>query len=65
MGRRAQYAPKLRTMGISLLFVLVGVLGTLAHLIPTVAGFSGELIGIWSFIVATLIMLAGIFFEGI
>ncbi|MBA2489197.1 MAG: hypothetical protein H0V36_07760 [Chloroflexi bacterium] len=65
MGRRAQHAPKLATIGFCLIFVLVGVLGTFAHLIPAIAGFSGELIGIWSFIVATVVILAGIFFEGI
>lgn len=65
MGRRAQHAPKLGTIAVSLLFVVVGVLGTFAHLIPRIAGFPGELIGIWSFIVATVVVLMGIFFEGI
>lgn len=65
MGRRAQYAPKLTTIAVALVFVVVGVLGTFAHLLPDVAGFEGELIGIWSYVVAAVIMLAGIFFEGI
>jgi hypothetical protein len=65
MGRRAQYAPKLMTIAVALIFVLVGVLGTFAHLLPAIAGYQGELIGIWAYIVATVIMLAGIFFEGI
>lgn len=64
-GRRSQHAPRLGTIAVALILVLVGVLGTFANLLPAVAGFSGELIGIWAFIVATVILLAGIFFEGI
>lgn len=65
LGRRGQYAPKLGTIGVALIFVVVGVLGTFGHLLPDVAGFSGELIGIWSFVVATVVMLLGIFFKEI
>ena len=65
MGRRSQHAPKLMTIAIALIFVLVGVLATFAHLLPAVADFSGELIGTWSYVVAVVILLAGIFFEGI
>ncbi len=65
MRRRSQHAPRLMTIAVALIFVLVGVLGTFAHLLPAVAGFEGELIGIWAYIIATVIMLAGVFFEGI
>lgn len=64
-GRRGQYAPKLGTIAVALIFVFVGVLGTFAHLLPDIGGFTGELIGIWSYVVATAIMLLGIFFKEI
>ncbi len=65
LGRRGQHAPRLGTIAVALILVLVGVLGTFGHLLPAVAGYSGELIGVWAFIVATVVLLAGIFFEGI
>ncbi len=52
-------------MGVALIFVLIGVLGTFLGVLPSVAGFSGELIGIWSYIVATVILLLGIFIRGL
>ncbi len=64
-ARRSQHAPKLGTIALALILVLVGVLGTFGHLLPDVAGFTGELIGVWAFIVATIVLLAGVFFEGI
>lgn len=63
MGRGGQYAPKLMTIAVALVFVVIGVLGTFAHLLPDVAGYEGELIGVWSYIVATVILLVGIFFK--
>lgn len=64
-GRRTQHAPRMGTIAAALILVLVGVLGTFAELLPAVAGFSGELIGIWALIAATVVLLAGVFLEGI
>lgn len=64
-ARRSQHTPKLGTIAVALILVIVGVLGTFAHLLPDLAGFTGELIGVWAFIVASVVMLAGVFFEGI
>jgi hypothetical protein len=62
---RSQHAPKLETIVIALLLVVIGVLGTFAHLIPRVAGVSGETIGIAAYVIATVILLLGIFFRDI
>ncbi|CAN5701608.1 hypothetical protein BH24CHL8_BH24CHL8_07780 [soil metagenome] len=64
-GGPSQHAPRLLTIGVALVFVLIGVLGTFLGALPAVAGFSGELIGIWSYIVATVILLLGIFLRGL
>jgi hypothetical protein len=64
-ARRSQHVPKLGTIAVALILVIVGVLGTFGHLLPDVAGFTGELIGVWAFIVAAVVMLVGVFFEGI
>jgi hypothetical protein len=65
MGRRTQHAPKLGTIAVALVLVLVGVLGTFADLLPDIAGITGERIGVGAFIAATVVLLLGIFFEGI
>lgn len=62
---RTNFAPKFGTIIVALLLALVGALGTLGHLIPTIAGVPGETIGIAFDIVATAILLAGCFFRGI
>jgi len=64
MGR-TQHAPRLATILVALVFVVIGVLGTFAGVLPSVAGYSGQLIGIWSYAVATVILLMGVFFKRI
>ncbi|MBA3851238.1 MAG: hypothetical protein H0X59_02575 [Chloroflexi bacterium] len=64
-GGSSQHAPRFLTMGVALVFVVIGVLGTFLGVLPSVGGFSGELIGIWSYIVATVILLLGIFIRGL
>ena len=60
-----QHAPRLVTIAVAAVFVLIGVLGTFLGLIPAVAGFSGELIGVAAYVLATAIMLLGIFIRGL
>lgn len=60
-----QHAPRLLTIGLATVFLLIGILGTFLGLIPSVAGFSGELIGVAAYVVATAIMLLGIFTRGL
>lgn len=51
-------APKLFTILIAAVLVGVGALGTFAHVFP-------EKAGIWSYIAASVVMLAGVVFRGI
>ena len=51
-------APKLFTILIAAVLVGVGALGTFADVFP-------EKVGIWSYIVASVVMLAGVVFRGI
>lgn len=54
--RRTQHAPKLITIGIAVVLVVIGVLGTFAGgtLVP-------QQIGIWAYVAATAILLLGVF----
>ena len=47
----------------ALVLTLVGVLGTFAHLIPRVAGVAGETIGVAAFVIATVVLLLGVFLR--
>jgi hypothetical protein len=60
-----QGAPRVVTMLVAAVFVLIGVAGTFLGLLPAVAGISGELIGVAAYVVATVIMLAGVFLRGL
>lgn len=65
MGRRAQRAPRMGTILVAILLVIVGVAGTFLHLIPAVAGYSGSTIGVAAYVLATIVILLGIFFRGL
>jgi len=62
---RAQYAPRGVTIAVAAILVLIGVAGTFLGLIPAVAGYSGETVGIVAYVAATLVMLAGIYTRGL
>ena len=51
-------APKLFTIIIAAVLTGAGALGTFADVLP-------ERVGIWSYIVATVVMLAGVVFRGL
>lgn len=64
MGRM-NFAPRMPTIIVALALVVVGLLGTFGGLLPSVAGMDSATIGAWAFVAATVVMLAGIVFEGI
>jgi hypothetical protein len=53
------------TIIVALALVLVGLLGTFGGMLPPVAGLSSQELGAWSFVVAAIVILAGMVFEGI
>lgn len=65
MRMRSNYAPKFETIIVALVITIVGVLGTFGKIIPTIAGFDSVTIGMWCYIVATVVLLAGVFFRRI
>jgi hypothetical protein len=64
MGRM-NFAPRMPTIIIALALMVIGMLGTFAGVVPDVADVSGETIGVWSFLVAGAVLLAGMLVEGI
>ena len=64
MGRM-NFAPRMPTIIIALALVLIGLLGTFAGVLPEVAGVAGEAIGVWAYLVAGAVLLAGMLVEGI
>lgn len=64
MGRM-NFAPRMPTIIVALALVLIGLLGTFAGLLPSVAGADSETLGVLAFLGAGIVLLAGIVFEGI
>lgn len=64
MGRM-NFAPRMPTIIVALALVIVGLLGTFGGLLPSVAGLDSATIGAWASAAATVVLLAGIVFEGI
>ncbi len=62
---RMNFAPRMPTIIVALALTLIGLLGTFGGLLPTVAGLDSATIGAWAFVVATIVLLAGIIFKGI
>jgi hypothetical protein len=65
MGGRLNFAPRMPTIIVALVLMLVGLLGTFVGALPDLAGFSGETIGAWSLVVGGVVLLLGMIFEGI
>jgi hypothetical protein len=65
MGNRMNFAPRMPTIIVGLVFMLIGVLGTFAGVLPSLGGISSEALGAWSFVVAAVVLLLGMAFEGI
>ena len=64
-GGRMNFAPRMPTIIIAPVLVLVGLLGTFGGMLPTVAGQPSETLGAWAFVVAAIVLFAGMLFEGI
>ena len=60
-----QQAPRGVTIVIAAVLVLIGVAGTFLGLIPNVAGVEGTTIGVAAYVMATVLMLAGVFIRGL
>ena len=65
MGARMNFAPRMPTIILALVLMLVGLLGTFVGALPDIAGLSGETIGAWSLVAAAAVLLLGMIFEGI
>jgi biopolymer transport protein ExbB/TolQ len=59
------FAPRMPTIIIALAFMVLGLLGTVVGVLPSFGGVSGETIGVWAFLVAGAVLLAGMLVEGI
>ena len=59
------FAPRMPTIIVALALILIGLLGTFGALLPDVAGMSSEALGAWAFVAATIVLVAGMIFEGI
>ena len=59
------FAPRRPTIIVALALILIGLLGTFGGLLPALAGMSSETLGAWAFVVATIVLVAGMIFEGI
>jgi hypothetical protein len=60
-----QHAPRTTTVVVAIILVVIGVVGTFLHLLPNVGGYSGEIAGVVAYVLATIVMLAGIFVRGL
>lgn len=60
-----QHAPRSTTIVIAVILVVIGVAGTFLHLLPNVGGYSGTTVGVVAYVLASIVMLAGIFIRGL
>lgn len=65
MGGRMNFAPRMPTIIVALALVLIGLLGTFGGMLPSLAGMSSQVLGAWSFVVAGIVLIAGMIFQGI
>lgn len=58
-------APRGMTIVVAGILVVVGIAGTFLHLLPSVAGYPGTTVGVVAYVVATVVMVAGVFIRGL
>ncbi len=59
------FAPRMPTIIVALALVLIGLLGTFAGLLPSIAGQTSQTIGVWAFVAAAVVLFVGMIFDGI
>lgn len=59
------FAPRMPTIIVALALVLIGLLGTFAGMLPPLLGLTSQELGAWSFVVAAIVLVAGMIFDGI
>jgi len=62
---RMNFAPRMPTIIVALALTLIGLLGTFGGLLPSLTGMESEVLGAWAFVMATIVLLAGMIFRGI
>ncbi len=62
---RMNFAPRMPTIIVALALTLIGLLGTFGGLLPSLAGMESDVLGAWAFVMATIVLLAGVIFKGI
>jgi uncharacterized membrane protein YhhN len=60
-----QHAPRGITIVIAVILVVVGIAGTFLNLLPNLGGYAGTTVGVVAYVLATIVMLAGIFIRGL
>ena len=65
MGGRMNFAPRMPTIIVALVLIVIGLIGTFGGMLPPVAGLGSEALGAWAFVVAAIVLFLGMVFEGI
>ena len=59
------FAPRMPTIIVALVLIVVGLPGTFGGMLPAFAGLTSEALGAWAFVAAAVVLLLGIVFEAI
>lgn len=59
------FAPRMPTIIVALLLIVIGLAGTFGGLLPSIAGMTSETLGVWAFVAGCGVLLVGMIFEGI
>jgi hypothetical protein len=65
MNGRMNFAPRMPTIIVALVLMVIGMLGTFVGVLPALAGLSSQTIGAWAFLAAAVVLILGMVFEGI
>ena len=65
MGGRMNFAPRMPTIIVALVLIVIGLLGTFGAMLPPVAGLGSETLGAWALVAAAIVLFLGMIFEGI
>ncbi|HET7685342.1 MAG TPA: hypothetical protein VFM19_02930 [Candidatus Limnocylindria bacterium] len=65
MGARMNFTPRMPTIIVALVLVLIGLLGTFGGMLPTLLGMDSPTLGAWALIAGGAVLLLGMVFEGI